>query len=104
VLVGDGGGNVCAFDQTDDYPPPNWSAAVGGPVDGSPALANGVLYVGSDPVESDPRIFGLDAASGRTLFDSVLPGGIEASPIVADGRLVVATRSGDVLPYDGPTS
>jgi hypothetical protein len=32
----------------------------------------------------------------------VLPGGLASSPIVADGRLVVATRSGDVLAYQGP--
>jgi outer membrane protein assembly factor BamB len=104
IYVGDAGGNIYAFDQTDEFPPPEWSVALGGPVDGPPVLANDVVYVGIDPEVGDPHIVALDAASGRTLFDSVLPGGIASSPIVADGRLIVATRSGDVLAYDGPDS
>jgi outer membrane protein assembly factor BamB len=103
VFLGDGG-NIYAFDQTDDLPPPVWTSALGGPVDGSPVLANGVLYVGTDPEVGDPTIFALDAASGRTLFDSVLPGGIASSPIIADGRLIVTTRSGEVVAYEGPDS
>jgi outer membrane protein assembly factor BamB len=102
VVFGDGGGNIYAFDQTDDFPPPIWQAALGGPVDGLPVLANGVVYVGTDPEEGDPRIFALDQANGRILFDGLLPGGIASSPIVADGRLVVATRSGDVVGYQTP--
>jgi outer membrane protein assembly factor BamB len=104
VLLGDGGGNIYAFDTTDEFPPPVWSAALGGPVDGPPVLANGVVYVATDPEEGDPHIFALDQASGRTLFDGLLPGGVASSPIVADGKLVVATGSGDVLAYDGPDS
>jgi outer membrane protein assembly factor BamB len=103
-ILGDGGGNIYAFDQTDDFPPPVWEAALGGPVDGPPVLANGVVYVGTDPDEGNPHIFALDQGTGRVLFDGLLPGGIASSPIVADGRLVVATKSGDVLAYDGPDS
>jgi hypothetical protein len=40
---------------------------------------------------------GLDDAPVREL-----PGGVPWSPIVADGKLIVATGSGDVLAYDGP--
>jgi outer membrane protein assembly factor BamB len=105
VVVGDGGGNIYAFDTTDAFPPPVWQAALGGPVDGPPVLANGVVYVGTDPEEvGDPHIFALDQASGRVLFDGVLPGGIASSPIVADGRLIVATKSGEVLAYQGPNT
>lgn len=104
LFVGDGGGDIYAFDSTDDLPAPEWSAALGGPFDGPPVLANGVLYVATDPGIGDPHLFALDAASGRTLLDSVLPGGVAASPIVADGRLIAATRSGDVLAYEGPDS
>jgi outer membrane protein assembly factor BamB len=104
VFLGDGGGNIYAIDQTDDFPPPVWRAALGGTVDGSPVLANGVLYVGTDSEIGDPTLFALDATSGRTLFESALPGGIASSPIVADGRLIVATRSSDVVAYEGPDS
>ena len=72
------------------------------PVDGPPVLANGVVYVGTDPEIGDPRIFALDAASGRMLLGAPLPGGVGSSPMVAGGLLAVATASGDVLAYDGP--
>jgi outer membrane protein assembly factor BamB len=104
IFTGDGGGNIYAFDQTDEFPSPVWQATLGGPFVGSPVLANGVVYAGTDPEVGDPTIFALEAASGRTLFEAVLPGGIASSPIVADGRLIVATKSSDVLAYDGPDS
>ncbi|HET9756642.1 MAG TPA: PQQ-binding-like beta-propeller repeat protein, partial [Candidatus Limnocylindrales bacterium] len=93
VVLGDGGGNTYAFDTVDAFPPPIWQAALSGPVVGPPVLANGVVYVATDPEIGDPAIFGLDQASGRVLFDGPLPGGVASSPIVADGKLVVATKS-----------
>jgi outer membrane protein assembly factor BamB len=104
VFIGDSGGNIYAVDQTDWFPAPDWSVALSAPVGGPPVLANGVVYVGTDPAVGNAHIFALDATSGRTLFDSILPGGVASSPIVADGRLIVATRSGDLLSYDGPDS
>jgi outer membrane protein assembly factor BamB len=101
VVLGDGGGNIYAFDNVDAFPP-IWQAALGGPVDGPPVLANGVVYVGTDPEIGDPHMFALDQASGRILFDGVLPGGIASEPIVADGKLVVATKSGDLVGYQTP--
>jgi hypothetical protein len=65
-------------------------------------LANGVINVATDPEIGDPILFVLDQASGRVLFEAVLTGGIASEPIVADGMLIVATRSGDVLAYQGP--
>jgi hypothetical protein len=47
-------------------------------------------------------MFALDQASGRVLFDGLLPGGVASSPIVADGRLIVATKSGDIVGYETP--
>jgi len=102
VVLGDGGGNIYAFDTTEAFPPPIWQAALGGPVDGPPVLANGVVYVATDPDEGDPHIFALDQASGRILFDGLLPGGAASEPIVADGKLIVATRNGDVVGYQAP--
>jgi outer membrane protein assembly factor BamB len=102
VSFGDGGGNIYAIDTTDAFPPPVWQAELGGPVDGPPVLANGVVYVATDPQIGDPTLFALDQASGRVLFDALLPGGLASSPIVADGRLIVATKSGEILAYQGP--
>jgi outer membrane protein assembly factor BamB len=102
VFAVGGDGNIYAADQTDDFPPPIWQAALGGPVDGPPVLANGVLYVGTDPVDGDPHILALDQATGRTLFEGPLPGGVATGPIIADGRLIVATKSGDIIGYQTP--
>lgn len=102
VMLGDGGGNIYAIDTTDAFPPPVWQAALGGPVDGPPVLANGVVYVATDPEAGNPHMFALDQASGRVLFDGLLPGGVASSPIVADGRLIVATKSGDIVGYETP--
>jgi outer membrane protein assembly factor BamB len=104
VFAGDGGGNIYAIDTTEAFPPPVWQAALGGPVDGPPVLANGVVYVATNPEIGDPHIFALDQASGRVLFDGLLPGGVASEAIVADGQLVAATRSGEVVAYDGPDS
>jgi outer membrane protein assembly factor BamB len=102
VAFGDGGGNIYAIDTTEAFPPPIWQAALGGPVDGPPVLANGVVYVATDPEGGNPHMFALDQASGRVLFDGLLPGGVASSPIVADGRLIVATKSGDIVGYQTP--
>jgi outer membrane protein assembly factor BamB len=104
IFVGDGAGNIYAFDQTDAFPAPIWQAALGGPVDGPPILANGVVYAATDLEVGNPNLFALDQATGRVLFNAVLPGGIASEPIVADGRLVIATKSGEVVAYDGPDS
>ena len=102
VVLGDGGGNIYAIDSPNEFPAPIWQATLGGPLDGPPVLANGVVYVATDPEIGDPTIFGLDQASGRVLFEGLLPGGVASSPIVADGKLVVATKSGDVVGYQTP--
>jgi outer membrane protein assembly factor BamB len=104
IFVGDAAGNIYAFDQTEAFPAPIWQAALGGPVDGPPILANGVVYAATDLEIGNPNIFAIDQASGRVLLNAVLPGGVASEPIVADGRLVIATKSGEVVAYDGPDS
>jgi len=102
VFAGDGSGTIYGFEDPNELPPPAWEATLGGAVDSPSVLANGVIYAATDPEEGDPHIFALDQASGRVLFDGLLPGGVAASPIVADGRLFVATRSGEVVGYQTP--
>jgi outer membrane protein assembly factor BamB len=49
VFVGDSKGDIYAFDQTDEFPPPPiWQAALGDPIGGPTVLANGVVYEGPD--------------------------------------------------------
>src|SRR5262249_10978454 len=101
-FVGDARGNVYGFDQTSLSGAPVWTDHLGGPVDGPPVLANGVLYVGTDPAVGDPHIFALDAATGRVLFHATLPGGIASAAMVADGKVVLALASGQVVGFETP--
>jgi outer membrane protein assembly factor BamB len=102
VFLGDGGGNIYAFDESEEFPSPVWRAALGGPIDGSPVLANGVLYAAANPQEGDAQIAALDAASGRLLFDAALPGGPprrRSSPTEGSSpRPVAATSSPTTAP------
>jgi outer membrane protein assembly factor BamB len=102
LFVGDGGGNIYAFDQVEEFPPPIWQAALGTPIGGPPVIANGVLYALTDPDTGDPALFALDAATGRVLFRDALKGGSAAAPMVADGMVVIGIRTGEVLEYEGP--
>jgi len=104
VFVGDSKGDIYAFDQTDEFPPPIWQAALGDPIGGPPVLANGVVYVGTAPDTGDPYLFALDATSGEVLFKTMLTGRVASEPVVADGSVVIAIASGEVVVYDGPDS
>ena len=58
----------------------------------------------SNPAEGgNPHIVALDQANDQVLFDTTLPGGVPGA-IVTDGRLLVATNTGDVLACQGPDS
>jgi len=104
VFVSDSKGNIYAFDQTEEFPPPAWQAVLGDPIGGPPVLANGVLYVGTAPDPGDPCLFALDATSGEVLFKTMLTGRMASEPVVADGSVVIAIASGEVVLYDGPDS
>jgi eukaryotic-like serine/threonine-protein kinase len=102
IVVGDSKGDVYGFDQTDEFGPPIWQAALGGPIDGPPVLANGLVFVGTDPEIGDPNLYALNAASGKVLWTS--PRGGRMASEVADGKVAIAIDSGEVLEYDGPDS
>ena len=102
LFVGDGAGDIYAFDQTDEFPV--WRASLGGPIDGPPVLANNVLYAAPNPISGDPQLVALDAATGQTRCTARLTGGSAAAPTVANGMVVIAIASGDVVAYDGPDS
>src|SRR5262245_22165340 len=73
-----------------------WQADLGAP-SGPPVLDRGVVYVATDPASGTPRLVALDARSGRRLAAAELPAGTSSAPAVIDGRVVVATRDGDLV-------
>ena len=58
-----------------------WSYTTGGGVESSPAVANGVVYVGSD----DGNLYALDASTGALLWSYTTGDIVFSSPAVANG-------------------
>lgn len=69
-----------------------WSYTTGDIVYSSPAVVNGVVYIGS----ADSKVYALNASTGAKLW-SYRTGGVQSSPAVANG--VVHIGSGDYNVY-----
>ena len=77
--------NVGSFQKLGSY-------ATGGGVDSSPAVANGVVYVGSN----DNKVYALNASTGEKLWSYATDGGVEAEHQSESVRLPRSLgRSGD---------
>jgi eukaryotic-like serine/threonine-protein kinase len=99
IFVGDEAGTVSAIGEVDGRPTPQWTVTLGAAVHTSPALANGVLYVGAN----DSQLHALDALSGRELFSSDPITMTRSSPLIADGMVVVGTTHGEIVTFGLPT-
>jgi hypothetical protein len=62
-----------------------WKFKIGGWVNPSPAVVDGVVYVGSD----DGRLYALDAATGQEKWSFKTYGEVYSSPAVAGGMVYV---------------
>lgn len=76
-----------------------WRVRTEGLVIGSPAVANGVVYVGS----TDGRLYALDAATGRQRWTFQTEARVPSSPAVADGLVYVASYDGAIYALDAST-
>ncbi len=72
-----------------------WSYATRGAVEGSPAYANGVLYVASQ----DDNVYALDAASGTPLWSYSTGSIIEGSPAVASGVVYIGSNDNKIYAF-----
>jgi len=61
-------------------------------INSSPAVAGGVVYVGSD----DGRLYAFKARGGRRLWSRSTDGAIRSSPAVAGNRVFVGSDDGRV--------
>jgi outer membrane protein assembly factor BamB len=81
---------------------PAWTGATGFPVDSSPVVANGVVYVGS----SDDKLYAYAvgcASNGSAcapLWTANTGSGIESSPAVAGGVVYVGNDAGSLYAFD----
>ena len=78
---------------------PDWKAGTGGGIDSSPAVANGVVYVGSD----DGRLHAFKVDTGASLWgpNAGRTGGqIRSSPAVDNGVVYVGSGDGKLYAFD----
>lgn len=76
-----------------------WRFATGGPVRSTPAVRDGVVYVGS----GDGRLYALDRRSGRERWRFDAGSSVASSPAVADGRVFFGDRAGRFHALDAHT-
>ncbi len=74
---------------------PQWSSATGLDVYSSPAVANGVVYVGSN----DNKLYAFYANNGTKKWDYTTNGDVYSSPAVANGHVYVATTANNGIVY-----
>jgi outer membrane protein assembly factor BamB len=72
-----------------------WSYTTGAGVDSSPAVANGVVYVGS----WDNNVYVLKASTGALLWKYTTGAWVESSPAVANGVVYVGSWDNNVYAF-----
>jgi len=67
-----------------------WSSPTGAQIESSPALANDILYVGSD----DGRVYAISATDGQRLWSFATDGKVDSSPTFVNGVVYVTSWDG----------
>jgi len=76
----------------------DWSFTANDGVSSSPAVANGVVYIGS----GDNKMYALNATTGARLWNFTTDSTVYASPAVANGLVYTGTYNGTVYAFDLP--
>ena len=76
-----------------------WRFATGGIVYSSPAVANGIVYVGSE----DKNLYAIDAVTGKEKWRFTTGDHVFASPTVADGSVYVRSEDKNLYAIDAVT-
>jgi outer membrane protein assembly factor BamB len=72
-----------------------WSYGTGYVVDSAPAVANGVVYVGS----WDHNLYALDGRTGAKLWSAATGSYVESSPSVVNGQVYVDSYDGKIYAF-----
>jgi eukaryotic-like serine/threonine-protein kinase len=72
-----------------------WSYTTGKQVLSSPAVANGVVYVGS----FDNNVYALNAKTGAKLWSYTTGSYVWSSPVVVNGTVYVGSYDGNVYAF-----
>ena len=65
----------------------------------SPAVANGVVYIGSD----DDNVYALNASTGALLWQYTTGNSVSSSPAVADGVVYVGSNDDNMYALNAST-
>jgi eukaryotic-like serine/threonine-protein kinase len=79
-----------------------WSFVAEAPVGSSPAVANCVVYIGSQFAAAD-NVLALDSSNGNRLWAFQTGGQVFSSPAVADGVVYVGSFDHSVYAFALPT-
>ena len=108
VYVGSDDGKLYAFDAAGLFncsagPPrtclARWVTTTGAIVRSSPAVSNGVVYVGSD----DAGLYALNATTGMVIWKTITGAAVRSSPAVAGGVVFVGSDDKAVYALDAAT-
>ncbi len=76
-----------------------WTAQTRGPIPSSPAVANGVVYVGSQ----DFHLYAFNATTGATLWTAQTGNYINSSPTVANGIVYIGSNDDKLYAFNATT-
>lgn len=78
---------------------PKWKFKTGAKVFSSPAISDGVVYIGS----SDTNLYALSAGDGALRWKRTTRGAVNSSPAVVDGTVFFTSRDGLFYAVDAAT-
>ena len=76
-----------------------WKFSTGGPIVSSPAVVDGIVYVGS----ADRNLYAVDAETGELRWKFDANGDVNSSPAVVDGTVYVVSLDGKLYAVDAAT-
>jgi serine/threonine protein kinase len=73
-----------------------WTASTKGTISSSPAVTNGLVYVGSE----DHKLYAFEAATGQMRWSASTEGAIVSSPAVANGLVYVGSNDSKLYAFE----
>jgi len=100
--------NSGVYDDGGERPDGNeiWTYTTRGAISSSPAVADGVIYVGSWNLQAESwnnKLFALNAATGSHIWDYTMGSAVYSSPAVANGVVYVGSYDHNVYALDAAT-
>lgn len=78
---------------------PYWSASTAAYINSSPAVANGIVYIGSE----DRNVYAFNATTGTLLWKTPTGDLIHSSPAVANGIVYIGSTDNKLYAFDAMT-